>query len=143
MCIRDRDRADEFGLDGGRELGDGAAMQEGEAEHADVVERGGFGDGGADAGGAFADEIVRPFMPEGAQNFIEMLGVGKGDHDQAAGLGDVAGKILHESLPVGEAGDGVELDEELADVKVQRQNPRGCAVPLFEGSRGKFPGRQN
>ena len=39
-------------------FGDGAVIEEGEAEHADMVEGGALGDGGADAGGALADEFV-------------------------------------------------------------------------------------
>ena len=80
-------------------------------------------------------------MPEGAKDFVEMFGVRQGDHDQAAGFGDVAEKVLNEFLPVGETGDGVYLDEGWADMKVQSKNPRGCAIPLFAVARGSFPVR--
>ena len=55
---------------------------EGEAENADVVDLDGRVHRLAQPRGSGAHEILRMFMPDGAEQFVELRGAGQSEHDQ-------------------------------------------------------------
>ena len=56
-------------------------------------------------------ELIGMFMPDGAQQLVELLAVGQCHHHQLAS-GD--GLVIHEELlPVGKVGNGIEPSEGL------------------------------